>query len=339
MQCDVLWRGTRVNGSAVTFGWTTLIDTSENCTSAVEIPSLLPLLSVIIPTRNRARSLKLLLESLAEPARIGIPETEIIVVDNGSTDETRRWLDARREQNQSGRLIILDEPRTGKSNAINRALLVARGEIFMILDDDVVVEPNCLAKHAEAHAQNQFAAIQGRILPGKDFVGNTADTKRLREYNIPLIDYGEEIVAIRGLTGTNMSFKRAVFDKIGFFDHRLGPGAAGFSEDTEYSIRIRKAGFKIGYTPHAIVYHELNPSRYGRVYNRAVEYRKGVSRSLYRRDSILTKVLPDLFANCIRYGIYRLFGRHDKVYKTEGRILKSWGYLAGRLGRGAGPVV
>jgi hypothetical protein len=49
--------------------------------------------------------------------------------------------------------------------------------------------------------------------------------------------------------------------------------------------------------------------------------------------------LPDLFANCIRYGIYRLFGRHDKVYKTEGRILKSWGYLAGRLGRGAGPVV
>jgi GT2 family glycosyltransferase len=62
---------------------------------------------------------------------------------------------------------------------------LARGEIFMILDDDVVVEPNCLAKHAEAHAQNQFAAIQGRILPGKDFVGNTADAKRLREYNIP----------------------------------------------------------------------------------------------------------------------------------------------------------
>ncbi|HZH85476.1 MAG TPA: glycosyltransferase family A protein, partial [Phototrophicaceae bacterium] len=77
----------------------------------MEIRSLLPLLSVIIPTRNRARSLKLLLESLAEPARIGIPETEIIVVDNGSTDETRRWLDARREQNQSDRLIILDEPR------------------------------------------------------------------------------------------------------------------------------------------------------------------------------------------------------------------------------------
>jgi GT2 family glycosyltransferase len=298
-----------------------------------------PLLSVIIPTRNRVESLKLLLESLAEPARIGIPETEIIVVDNGSTDETHRWLDTQREQNQSGRLLILDEPRPGKSNALNRALSVARGEIFMVLDDDVVIQSNCLAKHAEAHAATQFAAIQGRILAGKDSVGNPADANRLREYNIPLIDYGEEIVAIRGLTGTNMSFKRAVFEKVGFFDPRLGPGAAGFSEDTEYSIRIRKAGFKIGYTPHAIVYHELNPSRYGRVYNRAVEYRKGVSRSVYRRDSVLTKVLPDLFANCIRYGIYRLLGRHDKVYKTEGRILKCWGYVAGKLGRGARRVV
>jgi GT2 family glycosyltransferase len=314
------------------------MDISERRTSVAKTLSL-PLLSVIIPTRNRVKSLKLLLESLAVPARIGIPETEIIVVDNGSTDETHRWLDAQREQNQSGGLIILDEPRPGKSNALNRALSVARGEIFMVLDDDVVIQSNCLAKHAEAHTATQFAAIQGRILAGKDSLGNPADANRLREYNIPLIDYGEEIVAIRGLTGTNMSFKRVVFEKVGFFDPRLGPGAAGFSEDTEYSIRIRKAGFKIGYTPHAIVYHELNPSRYGRVYNRAVEYRKGVSRSVYRRDSVLTKVLPNLFANCIRYGIYRLLGRHDKVYKTEGRILKCWGYVAGKLGRGARRVV
>lgn len=305
----------------------------------MESLSLLPLLSVIIPTRNRAGSLKLLLESLAEPSRRGIPQTEIIVVNNGSTDETRPWLDAQREQTASGRLIVLDEPRPGKSNALNRGLSVARGEILMVLDDDVVIDSNCLAKHAEAHAQNQFAAIQGRILPGRDGVGNPAEANRLWEYNIPLIDYGDQILAIRGLTGTNMSFKRAVFEKIGFFDSRLGPGAAGFSEDTEYSIRIRQAGFKIGYTPHAIVYHELNPSRYGRRYNRAVEYRKGLSRSVYRRDSILTKVLPDLFANCIRYGVYRLLGRHEKVYKTEGRVLKCWGYLAGKLGRGAGQIV
>lgn len=58
-----------------------------------------------------------------------------------------------------------------------------------------------------------------------------------------------------------MSFKGEVWERVGLFDLRLGPGASGFSEDTEFSIRICKAGFKIGYTPHAVVYHELNPER------------------------------------------------------------------------------
>src|SRR6185503_16024061 len=105
-------------------------------------------------------------------------------------------------------------------------------------------------------------------------------------------DYGEEIIAIRGLTGTNMSFKREVFERVGLFDLRLGPGASGFSEDTEFSLRIRRAGFRIGYTPHAVVYHELDPARYGSTYNRDVQFRKGLSRSIYRRDSIVFRVVP-----------------------------------------------
>lgn len=49
-----------------------------------------------------------------------------------------------------------------------------------------------------------------------------------------------------------MSFKREVFEKVGLFDVRLGSGALGFSDDTEYSMRIRRAGFKVGYAPGAL---------------------------------------------------------------------------------------
>jgi GT2 family glycosyltransferase len=219
----------------------------------------------------------------------------------------------------------------GKSRALNRALAEARGDLLLILDDDVTVDEDCIAKHVEAHQQTEFAAIQGRILPGKDPEGRGADPNRLREYNIPIIDYGDRIIPIRGLTGTNMSFKRQVLETIGGFDDRLGPGASGFSEDTEFSIRIRKAGFKIGYTPEAIVYHELDPNRYGRAYNRDVEFRKGLSRSMYRKDSIVLKVLPNLFANCLRWLCYRALGRTQKAYKTEGRVLKCAGYLVGKF--------
>ena len=139
------------------------------------------------------------------------------------------------------------------------------------------------------------------------------------------------MLAIRGLTGTNLSFQRSVMNAVGVFDVRLGPGAAGFSEDTEFSRRIRNAGFKIGYTPDAIVYHELNPNRYGRAYNREVEYRKGASRSIYRQDSILFRVLPNLAANCFRYGLYKALRLTQKADKTEGRIVKCWGYLMGKF--------
>jgi GT2 family glycosyltransferase len=102
-------------------------------------------------------------------------------------------------------------------------------------------------------------------------------------------------------------------------------------------MRIRKAGFKIGYTPHAVVYHELNPNRYGRAYNRHVEYRKGMSRSLYRRDSMTFNVVPNLFANCLRLALYRSLGKPQKAYKTEGRLFKCLGYVAGKLRGVPGP--
>jgi glycosyltransferase involved in cell wall biosynthesis len=288
--------------------------------------------SVIVPTFNRAASLRRLITSFDALSFDSI-SAEILIVDNGSTDNTPLLLAQATAEGRKFSLKVLCEDRRGKSNALNRGLSSAQGKIIVIVDDDVVVHPEWLAKHAESYSLTSFDAIQGRVLPGLDLDGRPANPDKLREYNIPIIDYGEQIRECRGLTGTNMSFKREVFAKVGWFDPRLGPGAAGFSEDTQYSLRICEAGFKIGYTPHAVVYHELSPTRYGREYNRQVEYRKGVSRSVYRADSIFLRVLPNLAANCLRYVVYRFLGKTQKAYKTEGRIMKGWGYLAGKLGR------
>jgi glycosyltransferase involved in cell wall biosynthesis len=285
-----------------------------------------------VPTFNRAASLRRLIASFDALSCNSI-NAEILIVDNGSTDNTPGLLAQAAGECSKFSLKVLSEGRRGKSNALNRGLSSAQGKIVLIVDDDVVVHPQWLVKHAESYRVTSFDAMQGRVLPGVDLDGRPANPNKLREYNIPIIDYGEEIRECRGLTGSNMSLKREVFAKVGGFDTRLGPGAAGFSEDTQYSIRIRQAGFKIGYTPHAVVYHELSPTRYGREYNRRVEYRKGVSRSVYRTDSILLRVLPNLAANCFRYTVYRFLGKTQKAYKTEGRIMKGWGYLAGKIRR------
>lgn len=290
-----------------------------------------PDITVVVPTFNRRPSLQKLLASLDA---LEVPESihaEVVIVDNGSTDNTQELLT--QNEGREGRFVFrtLKENRQGKSSALNRGIASAQGKILIVVDDDVVVHPEWMIKHWECHRDVQFDVIQGRVLPGVDDQGNPADESRVREYNIPIVDYGKEICAIRGFTGTNVSFKREIFDKVGFFDPRLGPGAAGFSEDSEFSLRIKKVGFKIGYAPDAIVYHELNPNRYGREYNRMVEYRKGVSRSIYRQESILFRVIPDLLVNCLRYGVYTALGLTQKAYKTEGRIMKCWGYLTGKM--------
>jgi len=289
------------------------------------------LLSIIVPTFNRVRSLERLLHSLEQLEHLDSIAFEVLIVDNGSTDGTRNLLVEHKRKPLRYRLQTLYESQPGQSAAINCGLRTCGGEIICLLDDDVVLDSRWLKGIVNSYNQTNFDAIQGRVLAGTDPSGSSADPKKLYYYNIPIVDEGEEIKPRRGLTGANMTFKRAVFEKIGFFDVRLGPGASGFSGDTDFSLRTRAAGFTIGYSPYPVVYHQLDPNRYGRKYNRMVEYRKGISRSIYRQDSIGRKVLPVLLANCIRYGLYRTLGASGKAYKTEGRIMKCWGYLVGKM--------
>ncbi len=290
-----------------------------------------PHFSVIVPTFNRASSLEGLLKSFDSLQHRDDLTLEIVIVNNGSTDGTRSLLELEAQKIRTYQLRVSEEPRQGKAHALNRGLQIATGKFFIIIDDDVIAHSQLREQHMECYEVSRFDALQGKILPGLDLNGKPADMARLREYNIPHIDYGENCREIRGLTGTNMSFKREVYEAIGTFDTRLGPGQSGFSEDTEYSRRIKRAGFKIGYCPGAIVFHELDPARYGRGYNRRVAYRKGISRSIYRHDSIVFRVVPSLLLNGVRFCVYSLLGRRQKAFKTEGRLLKAWGYVMGKI--------
>ena len=292
---------------------------------------LFPKVSILIPTHNRAASLRRLLDSLEASAGLEQTPVEIIVVNNHSTDATPQLLTEVSAKNRRFPIIVLEELKHGKSRALNLGVGRATGSLVLLLDDDVSVDTCCIAEHVAAYEDGSFDAIQGKVLAGLDPEGQPADMARLREYNIPMVDHGDAPCEVRGFTGTNISLKRKVFEKAGLFDIRLGPGASGFSEDTEYSRRIRENGFKIGYAPKAIIYHELNPERYGSSYNRNVQFRRGISRSIYRKDSLIFRVLPDLIGNCLRYLAYSATGRRQKAYKTQGRIAKSYGYIAGKV--------
>lgn len=113
--------------------------------------------SVIIATRNRAALLAATLSHLARQ-EVGTTTWEVVVVDNGSVDDTAGVL---RSASEALPLITLNEPAPGKNKAMNRALAAARGALLLFSDDDVLAEPDWIA---------EMAAAAGRW-PGDDVFG------------------------------------------------------------------------------------------------------------------------------------------------------------------------
>jgi GT2 family glycosyltransferase len=288
-------------------------------------------ISIIVATYNRAKSLARFLASLDSLEGIDSTRLEVLIVDNDSSDSTPNLLKAEQSKPRKFSLRTLRETQRGRSSALNKGLKVCRGEIICLTDDDVVLDRGWIGALLDSYRSSGFDALQGRVLPGVDPWGMPADPKRIYYYNIPVVDRGERIREINALVGAHMTFRRKVFEKVGLLDAGLGVGASGFGEDNEFSRRARAAGFKIGYTPHAVVYHELDPNRYGSKYNRGVRYRMGVSESLYQRQSLLGNVIPKVFKYSLRWMFYRMSFQRRRAYKAEGRLMKSWGYLIGRL--------
>ncbi|MGH9940607.1 MAG: glycosyltransferase family A protein, partial [Blastocatellia bacterium] len=124
-------------------------------------------ISVLICTRNRAKSLEMTLRRFYEQQFAGDYSYELIVVDNGSTDETGKVID-RYAAPRPETARHLFESRRGLTYARNTAIAAATGEIIVFTDDDVLVSEDWLD---EIH--REFSADPGlRILGGKVLLAN-----------------------------------------------------------------------------------------------------------------------------------------------------------------------
>src|SRR4030095_2300558 len=131
---------------------------------------------LIVPTFNRASSLKRLLTSFNALMCPSSMTAELFIIDNGSTDNTASVLAQATKECTAFSLRVIQEHRQGKSSAVNRGLSLAQGKIILVVDDDVVVQCQWLIKHVESYSVSSFDAVQGRVLPGVDGDGKTHDT-------------------------------------------------------------------------------------------------------------------------------------------------------------------
>ncbi len=215
-------------------------------------------LSVIVATRNRAHAIAPCLNSIAAAiTHAGPIDAEIVVVDNGSTDETAAVLEVWAKASDV-RVKMLQEPRRGKAPALNCALQAARGEIVAFTDDDCRLSQqyvNDLLRHDSADAD--LVLRGGRIELGDPtdlpFTINTGSTLERWQEKMHSARYGR----FRGcINGCNMTMRRSLVERLGPFDEDFGPGSViGAGEDADYIYRAYLAGAVLEYVPDMTVFH------------------------------------------------------------------------------------
>ncbi len=208
--------------------------------------------SMILCSKDGGERLLVCLDHLGR--LVGPDDLEIILVDNGSTDDTSLACASAFTESSRFRCRLLQCTTPGNGAARNRAIDHATGDLLLFIDADCYVEPDFVTNWLAVFSMSDVGYASGRIMrfhPEHSMLG----CKESRS---------EELIAARSfvrrgfIQGSNMAFRRTCLDEIegGYFDERFGSGTPFAGEEWELALRASAAGFAGGYFAAPGVAHD-----------------------------------------------------------------------------------
>jgi glycosyltransferase involved in cell wall biosynthesis len=202
-------------------------------------------LSVVIPTYNRLPILEKCLRAL-EQQQLGAPISayEVVVVDDGSTDDTVNWL--LRNGHVFPHVRLVQQDHGGPAEGRNRGVDHARGDVIVFIDSDLVVTESFLISHARRLEQtwqqrgDRLCFTYGAVINTANFDDPTSEPHKLSDLSWAYFATG------------NVAIDREVLERSGLFDTRFR--LYGW-EDLELGERLRRMGVVLVRCPEAVGYH------------------------------------------------------------------------------------
>lgn len=250
------------------------------------------ILSVIIPTRNRADLLQLALQSLKSQT-LSADSFEVLVIDNGSTDNTKQIVDS--FQKQLGYIRYFFDPTPGLHVGRHLGLKMAKSDILVYADDDIEAFPTWLEGIAESFQDTSVVLVGGKNLPKfeieppdwilkmwvKDKNGN-----RILGY-LSIIDLGDAKKEISSyhVFGCNFSIRKSVLlEAGGFHPDTMPQDIIQYRGDGETHVSkfINNMGYRTTYNAKASVFHKVPKERLTEAYFCKRAYLQGISDSYTR---------------------------------------------------------
>jgi glycosyltransferase involved in cell wall biosynthesis len=153
------------------------------------------------------------------------------------------------------RVRYLHTATAGLSAARNIGLRAATGEVAVMVDDDMLVEPDWLESLVAGLPPGRLGVATGRVLPAPDEgTGGTIPPAALVTREAPEVFRGPQATDV--VPGANVAFRREPLLHLGGYDERLGAGTrAGSADDNDIGHRLLVAGAEVRHVPEAVVYH------------------------------------------------------------------------------------
>lgn len=218
------------------------------------------MISVVIPTYNRAEMLSRVLPSYLASESV----SEVIVVNDGSSDKTE--LVVQQFSRADPRVILVQHSHNlGRTRARNTGIARARGRLLLMSEDDLAVTPGSIETLLSHMDETDADIIAGRRIWMR--VGETESQalERANKRSWPVVNrrllehYAHAITPTDQeafLVDSTMLVHRRVFDKVSYADCYRGNA---WREESDFQVTAQKLGFKVVFCPHAVFFHYDRP--------------------------------------------------------------------------------
>ncbi|MFF5230779.1 glycosyltransferase [Dactylosporangium sp. NPDC000521] len=210
------------------------------------------LVSVIVPAYNESANIAATVRSLVAN---DYPALEVVVVDDGSTDDTADVVRRLASREGLSNVRLIRQANAGKPAALNTGIAAAIGELLVLVDGDTVFEPDATGRLVQPFADPSVGAVSGntKVANRGGLLGRWQHLEYVVGFNLDrrMFDLGECMPTIPGAIG---AFRRAALLDTG------GVPADTLAEDTDLTMAILRAGWRVVYADRAIAWTEAPSS-------------------------------------------------------------------------------
>ncbi|HEX5594495.1 MAG TPA: bifunctional polysaccharide deacetylase/glycosyltransferase family 2 protein [Micromonosporaceae bacterium] len=232
--------------------------------------------SVIVPAYNEAANIAATVRSLVNS---NYPALEIIVVDDGSTDGTADIV----EQLRLRGVRVIRQANAGKPAALNTGIAYARANLLVLVDGDTVFQPDTIHRLVQGFADPSVGAISGntKVANRRRLLGRWQHLEYVIGFNLDRRMY-DVLGCMPTIPGAIGAFRREVLLDVG------GVPAETLAEDTDLTMAILRAGWRVIYEEHAIAWTEA-PSSLRQLWRQRYRWCYGTMQAMWKHRRSLSE--------------------------------------------------